>query len=197
MGAGVLGRRGGSSAGRSFSPALAALVLLASEGSRGFSRLVGLRRLPSSSSLRSEGDGIHGLIPKSQIAMFRSLLQEGQVYYVQYMEVALVIILPLYVYRPCYMKDIAGTVTDKTYLADVIGLINGVSAFIELDVKGRRTSKRNLRITDGRITCIDHSVKWITERFCRIATDEIEQTTVAHLTSVVSQSASSHGTKSL
>lgn len=52
------------------------------------------------------------------------------------------------------MKGIAETVTDKTYLADFIGLINGVSAFIELDVKGRSTSKRNLQITDGRHTAI-------------------------------------------
>ena len=35
--------------------------------------------------------------------------------------------------------------------ADVVGLINGVLALTHIDVKGRQTAKRNLRITEGRL----------------------------------------------
>lgn len=230
-----------------------------------------------------KGDGIHGLIPKGLITRFQTKLQEGQVYYMQYMEIVPVVrpfrttyhrfelrftawtnvtridpvpdTFPLYTYRLRSIKDITDTVTDKTYLADVVGLITGVCALTELDVKGKRTNKRNLRITDGRhnailalwgdnavqidgddlikrsqweplillamgctfkiqdamlmltasygskicinlanpdissfrnrITGMDHSIEWISERLRRVATDEIEQTTVAYLASAI------------
>lgn len=60
--------------------------------------------------------------------------------------------LPRYAYRLKSFQSLLASAGDKTYLADVVGIVTGVSRAVTVDVKGRPVSKRTLRLTDTRET---------------------------------------------
>lgn len=118
------------------------------------------------------GDGIHAYVPKPHILKFQPLLKEGPVYYFQHFETSLVTRLypptfhrceprltswtrltevglvhddfPMYAFSLRSFKDIAEDIMDKTYLADIIGLITGVSDMMKFDVRVILKAKRNM-----------------------------------------------------
>ncbi|KAM0865940.1 hypothetical protein ACQ4PT_042946 [Festuca glaucescens] len=127
-----------------------------------------------------KGCAMQGSIAKDHIERFRGRLLEGHAYYLHYLEVKqardafrsvehgfeawltkwtdIVEItpvpesLPRYAYKLRSFQNILANVGDKTYLADVIGIVTGVSSLVSIDVKGHSTSKCTLYLTDTRDT---------------------------------------------
>lgn len=124
------------------------------------------------------GDGIHAYVPKPHIPKFQPLLKERPVYYFQHVETSLVTRLypptfhrceprltswtrltevvglvhddfPMYAFSLRSFKDIAEDIMDKTYLADISGLITGVSDMTKFDVRVI-LRQRETCVTDGR-----------------------------------------------
>lgn len=57
--------------------------------------------------------------------------------------------LPRYAYRLKSFQSLLASAGDKTYLADVVGKVTGVSRAVTIDAKGHPVSKRTLRLTDA------------------------------------------------
>ncbi|PNT67923.1 hypothetical protein BRADI_3g33726v3 [Brachypodium distachyon] len=115
--------------------------------------------------------GMHGFVPKGQIAKFKDVIKEGSVYDLQNFEVTLArdnyravdhnVIdpvppeFPLHVYR---LRTFQNIMESLHYLfrcyVDVLGIVTGVSELLSADVKGRVISRRIIRLTDTRHTAI-------------------------------------------
>ncbi|XP_014758671.2 replication protein A 70 kDa DNA-binding subunit B [Brachypodium distachyon] len=129
-----------------------------------------------------KGEGIHGIIAKPWLSKFAEVLKEGRVYYLQYFEVTpardwfrpvlhrfeirlakwstvtevspMPDDFPLHTYKLRTFQNLLDNMGDKMFLADVVGIVTGVSPLISVDVKGRQVSKRVVRLTDTRQTAI-------------------------------------------